>query len=85
MAESAEHDALRRDAFADAGVDQRFDVGDGVEHAGFVFGLLEFGAVGEVGGVVPGCGADVAVFFGVGEDPVQPGEFAVLLELVGDV
>lgn len=76
---------MRRDAFADAGVDERFDVGDGVEHAGFVFGLLELGAVGEVGGVVPGCGADVAVFFGVGEDPVEPGEFAVLLELVGDV
>jgi hypothetical protein len=76
---------LRRDAFADAGVDERFDVGDGVEHAGFVFGLLELGAVGEVGGVVPGCGADVAVFFGVGEDPVEPGEFAVLLELVGNV
>lgn len=35
--------------------------------------------------MVPGRGADVAVFFGVGEDPVQPGEFAVLLELVGDV
>jgi hypothetical protein len=35
--------------------------------------------------VVPGCGAGVEVLFGVGEDPVQPGEFAVLLELVGDV
>lgn len=35
--------------------------------------------------MVPGCGAGVEVLFGVGEDPVQPGEFAVLLELVGDV
>lgn len=35
--------------------------------------------------MIPGCGADVAVFFGVWEDPVEPGEFAVLLELVGDV
>lgn len=35
--------------------------------------------------MVPGCGADVAVLFGVGEDPVEPGEFAVLLELGGDV
>jgi hypothetical protein len=35
--------------------------------------------------VVPGCGAGVEVLFGVGEDPVQPGEFAILLELGGDV
>ena len=61
---------MRRDAFADAGVDQRFDVGDGFEHAIFVFGLLQLRAVGELGGTVPGCGADVAVLFGVGEDPV---------------
>ena len=61
---------MRWNAFADAGVDERFDVGDGVEHAGFVFGLLKLRAVGELRGMVPCCGADVAVLFGVGEDPV---------------
>jgi hypothetical protein len=76
LTKAAEHDALRRDPFPHAGVDEGFDV----------LGLFVFWAQrGEFVRVVPGCGAGVEVLFGVGEDPVQPGEFAVLLELVGDV